>query len=47
MVVEVAAKSRPGEIMTELAQVLSGRELPKPPAKYSIFSGKFPMLRKK
>ncbi|HYN00165.1 MAG TPA: AAA family ATPase [Aestuariivirgaceae bacterium] len=47
MIIEVASKSRVAEVMIELSQILSGREIPKPPAKFSIFAGKFPTLRKK
>jgi pilus assembly protein CpaE len=47
MIVEIAAKSRVAEILSDLAQRLSGREAPKPVAKFSLFGGKFPMLRKK
>jgi pilus assembly protein CpaE len=46
MIAEVAAKSKTAEIINQVADTLSGREMPKPAAK-SIFSGKFSLLRKK
>ncbi len=46
MIAEVAAKSKTAEIISHVAEALSGREAPKPPAK-SIFSGKFSLMRKK
>jgi pilus assembly protein CpaE len=47
MLIEVGPKSRVAEIMTELSQSLSGREPPKSATKFSLFAGRFSMLRKK
>jgi pilus assembly protein CpaE len=46
MIAEVAAKSKTAEIISHVAETLSGREASKPVAK-SIFSGKFSLMRKK
>lgn len=43
MIIEVAPKSRAAEVVNGLASQLSGREAPKPAAKFSLFSS----LRKK
>jgi pilus assembly protein CpaE len=43
MIIEVAPKSRAADVVNSLASLLSGREAPKPAAKYSLFSS----LRKK
>jgi pilus assembly protein CpaE len=43
MIIEVAPKSRAAEVVNALAGLLSGREVPKPAAKFSLFSS----LRKK
>ena len=43
MIIEVAPKSRAAEVVSALAGLLSGREVPKPAAKFSLFSS----LRKK
>jgi pilus assembly protein CpaE len=43
MIIEVAPKSRAAEVVNSLASLLSGREAPKPAAKFSLFSS----LRKK
>jgi pilus assembly protein CpaE len=43
MILEVAPKSKAAEVMIEIAGALSGREAPKPAAKFSLFSS----LRKK
>jgi Flp pilus assembly CpaE family ATPase len=43
MILEVAPKSKAAEVMSGIAGSLSGREAPKPAAKFSLFSS----LRKK